>query len=366
MKEVAKKPKADDLTLTIGGKKMSGWTTIEVSCSAEALPRQFVVGMSTQDPITGLGTAVRPGDDCTVSLGEDVVVTGYVDRVVNAGGAQSHELHVVGRGKCADLVDCSAEWEENQIINGDLASISKKLCTPYGITVELKDGANAGPPIPQFNLNLGDTVVSIIERLARNAGVLFYEDAAGQLVFALVGTERATSGAAYGANVESWTAVESMDQRYSEVECTLMSMDGFADVAGDPWAFFTAPDPNVKRHRKLNIVADQSSQGQELVKRRAIWEVARRAGRGREIQVTVDSWRDSAGKLWEPNTIVPVEVPGLSESTDLVLGAVSYRRDDRSGTTADLLLMPPDAFRPEPIVLQPDAVAEAIPEPVTP
>ena len=36
-----------------------------------------------------------------------------------------------------------------------------------------------------------------------------------------------------------------------------------------------------------------------------------------------------------------------------VIGEVSYRRDAEDGTTADLVLMPPAAFLPEPVVLQP-------------
>ena len=86
--------------------------------------------------------------------------------------------------------------------------------------------------------------------------------------------------------------------------------------------------------------------------------MARRAGRSRVVNVTCDSWRDSAGTLWTPNTLVPISLPSLKLVADgFVITEVSYVRSgddgEDGGTTAELTLMQPDALKPEPIVLQP-------------
>jgi prophage tail gpP-like protein len=80
----------------------------------------------------------------------------------------------------------------------------------------------------------------------------------------------------------------------------------------------------------------------------------RSAGRGARVDVTTDSWRDAGGTLWTPNTLVPVDVPGLVlANKELLLAEVTYRYGDDGGTLADLVLMPAEAFLLEPIQLQP-------------
>jgi prophage tail gpP-like protein len=85
--------------------------------------------------------------------------------------------------------------------------------------------------------------------------------------------------------------------------------------------------------------------------------MTRRKGRSQSIRLTCDSWRDSAGLLWQPNYGVPVDIGALHLSTSLVpwiISEVHYTVDADRGTVADLLLMPKDAFQPQPIILRPD------------
>jgi len=91
----------------------------------------------------------------------------------------------------------------------------------------------------------------------------------------------------------------------------------------------------------------------EFTKTKALWDMARRSGRSHVVHATVDSWRDKDGALWAPNTIVPVDLPGNRAGPELILSEVTFRRNNASGTTADLLLMPREAFVPEPFVVAP-------------
>ncbi len=47
----------------------------------------------------------------------------------------------------------------------------------------------------------------------------------------------------------------------------------------------------------------------DLSQRCIDWEMNRRYGRSRQLNVTLDSWRDSAGRLWEPNTLISITLP---------------------------------------------------------
>ena len=357
----------DQVTLFVGGTALTGWTDIAITRRSEGCPNSFEVAVTSRDPKTGAVTAALAGDSCEVEIGNDRVITGYVDRNLNAGSASDHTLRIIGRGKCADLVDCSAEWLSGQILGSNVLEVSQKLAAAYGIEVAIAGGIDPGPVVPQLNLNYGETAYAIIERLTRAAGLLAYEDAQGRLVLTRAGSTTAASGIAYGQNVERWETVNAMDARYSEIVCVRSGVNNMGDLGEAGFAFDTERDPNVKRHRLLYLVMEPTAEDPAgFVERRARWEIARRAGRGRQVRVTVDSWRDSAGNLWEPNTLAPIDVPGLA-ATDrlLVISEVTYLRDSEAGTTAELLLMPREAFLPEPIVLMPVNLADVVPLPPT-
>ncbi|MGN6728606.1 MAG: phage baseplate assembly protein [Rhodanobacteraceae bacterium] len=342
----------DDLILTVGGQAISGWTDIRVTRGIERLPSDFSISMTERYPGELDKVIVAPGAVCTVHLGSDLVITGYVDRFIPSISDSEHSIQVVGRSKCSDLVDCAAEWPGGQINGSSALGIAQKLAQVYGITVTSKV-ANL-PTIPQFNLMLGESAFEVIERISRYSALLAYDLPDGNLVLAQVGTGKAASGFVEGQNVQAASVEYSMDQRYSTYKAFIQSVDTFTDLGDDGNQLASIPDPNCTRHRELVIIAESSGAGTTIAYKRALWECARRAGRSKRVRVTVDSWRDSAGALWQPNTLAPVQLPSLKMNQGgLCIGEVSYTRDGNRGTVAELTLMPAEAFRPEPILLQP-------------
>ncbi|EHV0233275.1 phage tail protein, partial [Salmonella enterica] len=114
----------------------------------------------------------------------------------------------------------------------------------------------------------------------------------------------------------------------------------------------TARDPDAAsmRYRKRIIMVESTLVARDMATDCVNWEMNRRYGRSRLLRVVTDNWRDSAGALWEPNTLVPVHLPTLGvELQDLLLAEVTYLRDD-DGTHAEMVLLPPAAF-----VIQPYA-----------
>ncbi|HEX7853879.1 MAG TPA: hypothetical protein VF503_09305 [Sphingobium sp.] len=357
----ARKAEKDEVTLTVNGSKLGGWKEIDITLRCEGFPPSFSVSLSSHDPISGTDVAAAGGNLCQVAIGTQTVITGYIDRDSNAGDANNHMLRLVGRGKTQDLVDCSAEYPSGQINSATVLDIASTLCDPYGINVVTEGDPDIGPPVPQANLTYGETGAEIIQRYARSAGLIAYEDSEGQLVLAAVGTETAPSGAVYGENVESYSVQNAVDQLVSQIMCTMNNINVMSD-AGDGYFFFHPEDsPLPVRHRVIYLPLEQSVDPQPFTVKKAKWEMSRRIGRSVVVQVTVDSWRDSNGDLWHPNTLVPVDVPGLRlKDKNLCLSEVTFRRNDRSGTTADLTLLPAAAFAPEPINLVPVSAAGVI------
>ncbi len=342
----------DDVVLTVGGRQLSGWSAIHgITRGIERCPSSFDLEMTERYPGETRDLIIQPGDTCEVRVGEDPVITGYVDRFAPSIAASRHSIRVSGRGKCADLVDCAAEWPGGQISGSNVLGIAQRLAKPYGIAVNA--AVSPGASIPQFNLMLGETPYEIIERICRYRGLLAYELPDGSLYLTRVGSGAAASGFAEGANIETATASYSMDQRFSEYYTYLQSMDVLSDLGIGGNLKGKAYDPGVPRHRRRVIIAEAGGGGLDVAIQRGKWEAARRFGRSMQIELTTDNWRDSAGALWTPNTQVPVSAPSLKVGeTTWLIGSVTYRLDE-NGTHADLTIMPPEAFNPEPILLQP-------------
>lgn len=340
----------DDVSIIVANRQLSGWTEVRITRGVEQCPSSFDIAFTELFPGDATAFVVQAGDACQVKIGNDLVITGYVDRCIGGIGPSSHPLRITGRSKCADLVDCSAEWPNSQISGASALSIATKIAKPYGITVSGLDGKTP----PQFNFMLGETAFEIIERVTRNAGLLAYDEPDGNLVLAHVGSERAASGFTEGQNIEEATFTSSMDQRFSEYDVFLQSMDVLGDVGGGGNLVARIKDPNVKRNRKRFIIAEAGGGGLDISKARGNWDCARRAGRSTAVTLTADSWRDQAGALWRPNTLAPLSIPTL-KLRDVVwaIGEVTYKRDGSNGNSVEATLMPPNAFLPEPILLQP-------------
>lgn len=344
----------DEALLVIPDRSLAlkGWKQIRITRGIERLPSDFSISM-TERFIDGDVVAVNPQDPFQLMLGGQVVMTGYVDTVTAQLDAQSHTVAVAGRSKCSDLVDCSAEWPGMQIVNSNIQRIAEQLAVPYkGLSVVCD--ATDLPIVAQLNILFGETPFSILERVSRYSAVLVYDNPEGNLVITRGSDRVAAGGFEEGVNVETVKSSFSALDRFSEYLAVQQSLDTFGDMSGGSLnTIIRIGDAHVRRRRQRAIVAENvSSVGIDVTFRRTIWEMNRRSARSAVIHITTDSWRDSAGDLWEPNTLVQVKLPTVKmEDATLMIGEVTYRLDE-SGTHADLVLMAPDAFQPEPFVLQ--------------
>ncbi|WP_338523371.1 hypothetical protein NUH87_26835 [Pseudomonas batumici] len=344
---------ADDLTITSGGLTITGWTDVRVTRGIERLPSDFSIGMTEIYPGEFGQIVLEPGDACQVRLGDDPVVTGYIDHYVPGISAGDHSIRISGRSKCADLVDCAAEWPGGQITNQTVLGIAQRLASVYGGSgIPVATDVKELPILPQVNLMLGESAFEIIERMARFSAVLAYDLPDGSLFLSQAGARSAASGFAEGVNVQSAYIDFSADFTYSDYNAYIQSVDAFTDLGQLGNKLYTSKDINVKRHRVMVIISEGGGLGNDIAIKRADWEAARRFGRSKVVRVTTDTWRDSSGSLWEPNTLVPVHLPRLKLSNEIMLIVdVTFIRNDYSGTTAELTLMPPAAFLPQPINL---------------
>ncbi|CAB3779413.1 hypothetical protein LMG28688_00834 [Paraburkholderia caffeinitolerans] len=341
---------SDELTLTVGGKVISGWTDVRVTRGIERIPSDFDIGLTELFPGELDQVVVTPGDACVVQIGGDTVVTGYVDRYIPSFDTYDHRIRIAGRGKCQDLVDCSAEWVNGQISGASALAVASKLAAPYGITATCNESGLR--VIPQFNLMLGETPFEIIDRVSKYSSLLAYEETDGSLILARASSLQHATNLEEGQNVEGASVEYSADQRFQTYKAFLQAINTFKEGGDGGNLIATTTDSGVLRNRQKFIIAEAVAGYMDVAAQRAAWEMNRRNGRSVVVRVVVDSWRDGDGMLWAPNMLVSVYLPSLKLGRKTwLISEVTFRMDE-NGTHAELVIMSPDAFAVEPTALQ--------------
>ena len=377
---VGRRRDPDEVSIVLSDRRWAGWVSVRITRGLERMPSDFEIGLTEVFPGETEMLVAHVGEVCEVYIGRDLVLTGYVDRVTPSISPGQHDVTISGRGKCQDLVDCSAEWEGGQIIASSVLEVAQKLADPFKIQAYGELGpavgkANLSTLIPYMAIMIGETPWEVIERLCRIAGLLAWEQPDGRLLLdvspgdvsereirqiAGVNT-RAASGFTEGVNVQRASAQYSGDQRFSEYKAYRWALLPRPDLLGPADNLIgEALDRSVTRHRPRVILAEMNKDmGVKNALDRAAWESARRYGRGHVVTLTTDSWRDAAGKLYAPNLMVPLELKSLHvKGVRWLVSEVTYRKSNATGTECDLTLMPPEAFGVKPTlpdqIMRPD------------
>jgi prophage tail gpP-like protein len=350
-------PDAEELTIKTGGKTLGGWQEIHVVRGVERLPSAFYIRMTERFPGQLEEISATPGATCEISMSGDLLLTGYIDRYLPRIDKGQHSVLLMGRSKPEDLVDSSLFGE---IIGGwnlqvsTLKEAAERISKPFGIEVSAPDGDFPLPPPQNFPINPGMTAGQLLEELARTTGSLVWDDPRGRLVISAVGTGRAGSALVEGTNVEAASLTLSMDGRFSDYIVIVLGQNF---LTGTTFRNHLAHvvDPGVKalgRYRTRIIPWEAPDQDGSYSDNRALWEAARRFGRGNIVQVKVTGWRDGTGKLWAPNSVVRVKLPSCKVDRDLVISEVAWERGPEMGTTAQLTCMPKEGLVPQPLIIQ--------------
>ncbi len=335
---------ADLVELSVDGQNHGGWTTISITRSIETIAGTFHLGLSDRWPGSAGLHPIGPGSACTLSIGGEVIITGYVDDGVPSFDPSSHVISVSGRDATGDLVDCSATNEPGEWKNRNLTQITQALCKPFEITVSA--AVNVGKPFTSFRIEEGETVFEAIERACRMRAVLPVSDGKGGLILTRASEAvRTTTGLTSGenGNVLSGGGKFSMKDRYSTIIVKgQQAGTDYTSPTDNAEPFATATDPNVPRYRPLIVLAEDQGDA-ETFKQRALWEASVRRARGLQATIPVQGWRTADGSLWQPKTLIDTIIPELGINAEMLITSVNFTLS-KQGSLSSLGLAPPKAF----------------------
>jgi len=335
-----------DMALTARGMVYSDWIGIKFERGIDRLSSSFDIAVSERWAVDNAPWQIRPFDPCTLKIGSDLVLTGYVDAYLPEFSATSHGVRIGGRSRTEDLVDCMTELDGSQFTGYRLDQIARAVCKPFGIDVVVK--ASVGEAFPDATIEDCETAFRYLERLGRLRGVLLSDDAQGRLVLTTAGSERAKDSLVQGQNILRAKAQLSAHHRYSRyIVHSQNPIDTYGEEQVETQGKAIALDPAVPRYRP-HISHAESLLDQAGMEARAKWQAAYAGGRSVEAEITVRGWRQSDGTLWRENLLVPVFSPFLEIDRELLISKVTYLCDNEGGVRTTLTVGPAEGFTPDP------------------
>lgn len=344
------------VTVALAGRPYRGWKSVRVQRSLEQAAGSFTTTLADRAAGDGPRIDLRPGAAAAVDADGDRLLTGWIDTVRVRHDAGSHEIEASGRDAACDLIDCSAPSEPSEWRDAGLGEIARALAAPYGVRVRVDA---PGAPFERFRTSPGETAWEAIERACRLRGLLPMGDPGGGLILGRPGRARALAALRRGENILAASGTATATDRYRDYR--VLGQQPSTDVLGAAAAAHvlgSATDDGVARPRLLTLVAEQALSATEAHER-AGWEASVRAARSRQVAVRVAGWRERGdrGPLWAPGALVRVVDDWLGLDRDLLVVSVVWQAGP-DGATADLALLPADAFEPRPRP-RPDAAAAA-------
>lgn len=331
--------------LRVNGREWGGWTSSRISAGIDRVARDFNVSITRQWPGSEGAPQIKNGDLVEVMIGDDLVITGWVEALPLRYDAAAITMGIVGRSKTADLIDCSASPAQH---NGkSIFRIASALAKPFGIDV-IDEGAPAAAVI-DAQPEHGETVVDCLNRLLGQVQALAYDDAQGRLVLGKPGSEKAATALVLGENILSCDTERSVRERFSSYQVT-GQRPGTDDDFGEATIAAirqSTTDSGVTRYRP-HTMQQSGTATTDSCKARCEFEARQRAAKTRETTYTVQGWRQGNGELWRPNLSVIVYDPLNGFDNELlVIAEVTYSQDN-NGTTTEIRVGPADAYLPEP------------------
>ena len=334
------------VTLIVDGYALIGWQDVSIDRSMESAEISFNLGATnpswspeakrlrygkeveilTAPTVGGLG---RPGSG-------ELMCKGYVSGYGAKYAPKTKTVTLDGKSKAADAVDCHpVKHKTGRFERKTLLEVAKELDeVRCGFTadIDLK-------PLAKVQRQPHDTIFQTIEREARRIGAMLSGQPDGSIKITRAGTKRHAGALVLGeAPVIDMDVKLKCDQKFSPIvgrgqRATGTGKDNLRQEE-------TETDPSVGRHRPLLVIPEGDWSKKEL-KKRLRWDRLRRASFGTTITVTVSTWRDAGGKLWEPGLLMAIRNEPEDIDSDYLLSTANFRQGGEDGTRATLTFVDP-------------------------
>lgn len=348
--------------LIVAGTQYAGWTEVNVTRSLINLAGEFELQL-TRAWVDSNPIPLKPGMACLVKIGNETVISGYIDDVVPSYDDKQIRYQVSGRDKTGDLVDCAAVYNSSQWSDVNLTRIAKDLCEPFGINVIDNVSQQSIAPytieaakvdhiiFTSWRIEQGETCEENLRRAARQTSALITSTVSGDLLITAPSSKVLSTPLTLGQNIIAAAGHFSWRNRH---DTYLVKGAGYT---GGEAQDSTSTDKNVgqamlirdsqvSRYRPKIVLSEDvfTADGATL---RAQWQKTRDIGTSTMTQITVADWFHDGAQLWPINVLVNIQDEYQGLDVTWLIVSVNFT-EGANGRMTQLTLMPPEALSVEP------------------
>jgi prophage tail gpP-like protein len=338
-----------EVALVVNAREYGAWKDIRVTRSIESISGSFSMSVSERWDGRRKPWPIVEGDECTVRLGDQPIITGYVDTRSMSLSANDHTFSVTGRDRASDLIDCSAVLKAWEFNGGDVIEFAQQVAEPFGLQVKLQAGLEVPTKPRKIVINPGESPFDVIDRICRLAGLFPVSDGEGNLVLTLAGGTAASTPLIEGKNILDASVQYDASACYRRY-IVIGQQQGSDQLSGTAAADVRAEafDMNAKRAARVLMIRAEGGVAIKQAQDRANWEASIRRARALQVNVRVQGWDQADGSLWPLNAFVTLDAPFLGLRGRMLISEITYALSDGAGTTTELTLRPPGAFEAQP------------------
>jgi len=335
--------------LTVNNKLYTEWKSITVyKCRKEAFDYyRFTCSEFAAFAKDLAAQQIRPGDECTVTLGGEYAIGGYVTTRQVAFTEKSHGVEITGKSYTSATVNGAASTKGGELTDVTYTELANKLLQPYGLKFEPKDNISQ-EKFPRVNVT-GQTVWEVLEKAARQRSIILGTSPKpneGNIYWGTTPTFSAGQGVVEeGVNMLEGRETLSMEfgsgAYLTMAQAAPTPQKWGPEITSAPLGKFAsefASRLGVAPGFKPLVSMAEMPGGQSAASQRSGAENSAISGEQIKVEVVVQGWFNANRVLWLPWNSVYVRSPMLIMDQSLICKSVTFNQDDKGGTRTTLEL----------------------------
>jgi len=338
----AESSNVDEVAILIDGKRFRFWDKVKITKSADKIGT-IDLGAPFDADSKDFREIFKPFSfkSINATVGGETFFTGTMVAINPVLENTKKVIAVSGYSLPGVLNDCTSPASTLELLEFQgqgLREIAKTLLEPFGVSAEFKDDQGA-----IFDLVAIEPTKKILEfliKLAKERNLIISSTPKGNLLFRKSAeTGKPVANLIQGQSpLLSVTPLFNPQQYYSHITGIEPAITGLKGSK------FTVKNERLKgsiRPLSFNVSDTNGGDTKEAVESK----MGRMFGSMASYSISVSSWRDPQGNLWEPSTTLKLEAKDamIYSSYEFEIRSVDFL-EDRSTQTATLNLIIPNSF----------------------
>lgn len=337
-------------TLTVNGRIYQDWKSVTVyKCQQEAFDYyRFTASerVTANPPRVFSEIQIRPGDVCTVRLGGQYAIGGFVTTRQVAYTENAHGVEITGKSQTSATVNGAASVKGGELTDVTYTEMANKLLQPYGLTFTPKDNISQ-EKFPRINVT-GQSVWEVMESAARQRNIILGPDPENGSNFWGTTPPYTEGNATVEEGVNILEGRETISQEFGSgaylnlAQAAPTPQEWGAKITSAPLGNFMskfASNLGVGAGAfmpRVNLAEMPGKQGD--AEQRSKSENSALSAEQIKVEVVVQGWFTPQGGLWRPWMKVHVRSPMLIMDQALICKSCTFTQDDKGGTRTTLEL----------------------------